>query len=62
MFEIESSTKFPIILIMDLFRANGIEYKFLQDKETGFYRIEYGEIESEEVFDRLEDIALKFNL
>lgn len=52
--------KLPIELIRQLLDANGICYLFYKDE---FYNIEYEtEHISEELCDKLEDIAIKYRL
>lgn len=55
-----SVSKLPIGLIRRLLDANGISYKVYKDE---FYNIEYEtEHISDELCDKLEDVAIKFKL
>lgn len=62
MFELESKELKPIELIIKLFTANKIDFMYDYDYKNDAYSIQYGEIDSEEVLDELETIAIKYKL
>lgn len=62
MFELESKELRPIELIMNLFTANNIPFWYSYDYENEVCSIQYDEIDNEKVLDKLEDIAIKYNL
>lgn len=62
MFELESKELKPIELIIKLFSENNICFWYCYDYKEDVYTIQYGEIDSEEVLDELESIAIKYKL
>lgn len=62
MFELESKELKPIELIIKLFDDNNIPFWYSYDYKNDVYSIQYGEIDSEEVLDELESIAIKYKL
>lgn len=58
--KVTSINKLPIELIRQLLDANGISYKVYKDE---FYNIEYEtENITDELCDKMEDIAIKYRL
>lgn len=62
MFELESKTFLPIEKIIRLFTSNKISFTYCYDFKEEVYKIQYGEIDDENVLDELEDIAIKYKL
>lgn len=62
MFELESKELMPIEKIINLFTENKIRFIYCYDYKEEVYTIQYDEIEDKDVLDKLENIAIKYNL